>query len=349
MISGGLTLNDVCLNIVDCEHKTAPIDSDGEYFAVGTPAMRGHKIDFTEARQISRATFLNWTRRLAPQSGDLLFAREAPVGPVVRVPKELNIAPGQRTVLMRPDPDMIDSKYLYYLFTSPQLQAEVQVKAEGSTVPHLNVADIRSFELPILPTLAYQRSVGSTLGAFDEQIETNQRSMQLAQELLRALFESWFVKRVPWGGTTPKTWRNGKLRDVLTLVKKPTKAGLLSDLPYVPVDSISKSFLGLEHFRPNEDAKSSLSLFEKDDILLGAMRVYFHRVALAPFDGVTRNTTFVLRPQASEYLSFAVLLADRDSTIAYAQATSKGSTMPYAVWDGGLADMPVTIPSCSSQ
>jgi len=181
------TLESVCLNIVDCEHKTAPVDIDGEFFAVGTPAMRGHRINLGEARRISADTFTAWTRRMLPAEGDLLFAREAPVGPIVRIPKTANIAPGQRTVLLRPDPEQVDSNYLYYLFTSPLVQAKVQVKAEGSTVPHLNVADVRGFELPPLPSLPDQRAIAATLGALDDKIESNLRAAELAGNLLDAM------------------------------------------------------------------------------------------------------------------------------------------------------------------
>src|SRR5690606_26875222 len=57
------------------------------------------------------------------------------------------------------------------------------------------------------------------------------------------------------------------------------------------------------------------------------------------------NTTFVLRPKVADHLAFSLLACDDDATIDYAEATSKGSTMPYAVWDGGLAEMPLLIPS----
>jgi len=182
------TLDSVCLRIVDCEHKTAPVDTDGEFFAVGTPAMRGHRINFSEARRISAETFAAWTRRMLPMRGDLLFAREAPVGPIVRIPARENVAPGQRTVLLRPDPEQVDTDYLYYLFTSPRIQAEVQVKAEGSTVPHLNVADVRAFELPPLPPLPEQRAIAATLGVLDDKIESNRRAVALIEDLVAAEF-----------------------------------------------------------------------------------------------------------------------------------------------------------------
>ncbi|WP_292701459.1 hypothetical protein, partial [Microbacterium sp. 69-10] len=127
-----MRLDEACTHVVDCEHKTAPIDESGEYFAVGTPAMRDHRIDFSEARRISRETFNTWTRRLRPQPGDLLLAREAPVGPVVRLPDSAHVAPGQRTVILRPDLAVTSSRFLYYLLRSPKMQAELLVKAEGS-------------------------------------------------------------------------------------------------------------------------------------------------------------------------------------------------------------------------
>ncbi|WP_165489768.1 restriction endonuclease subunit S [Kocuria marina] len=185
-----MTLAEVCEAIVDCEHKTAPVDVEGGFFAVGTPAMRGNRISYSAARRISGETFEAWTRRLMPQFGDLLLAREAPVGPVVRMPKAANVAPGQRTVLLRPDPSLIDADYLYYLLISPTQQSRLLQKAEGSTVPHLNVADVRSYELPSLPPIAEQRVIAATLGALDDKIESNRRQRHLLRELGLAEYQA---------------------------------------------------------------------------------------------------------------------------------------------------------------
>lgn len=180
------TLADACSDIVDCAHKTAPIDDDGEYFAVGTPAMRGHKIDYAEARRISRATFDEWTQRLRPKAGDLLLAREAPVGPVVVIPVSENVAPGQRTVLLRPRTDAVDGRFLYYYLTSPSIQAALQVKASGSTVPHLNVADVRTLPTPGIPDVKEQRAIAQLLGALDDKIAANDHLIGVADNLAEA-------------------------------------------------------------------------------------------------------------------------------------------------------------------
>lgn len=58
---------------------------------------------------------------------------------------------------------------------SPREQARLQALAEGSTVSHLNVADVRSYLLPGLPTIDQQLAIAEVLGALDDKIGANTR------------------------------------------------------------------------------------------------------------------------------------------------------------------------------
>lgn len=165
------------------------------------------------------------------------------------------------------------------------------------------------------------------------------------EQQARSLYKSWFIDFDPFGNIMPADWKNGRLKDVLKLKRQSIKAGSNTVLPYLPIDIIPMRTFALTGFKPNEDAQSSLITFDKDDIIIGAMRVYFHRVVIAPCDGITRTTCFTLSPFQKDYLGFALLCCDQDSSIDYAQSTSKGSTMPYAIWEGGLGDMEIVIPS----
>lgn len=60
--------------------------------------------------------------------------------------------------------------------------------AEGSTVPHLNVADIRTFPLRRPPSLSEQRAIVGVLGALDDKIASNSALAKTADELALALF-----------------------------------------------------------------------------------------------------------------------------------------------------------------
>jgi type I restriction enzyme S subunit len=114
--------------------------------------------------------------------------------------------------------------------------------------------------------------------------------------------------------------------------------------PYVPIDCISPQSLFLTESKPGEEAQSSLTKFYKGDLLFGAMRPYFHKVCITPFDGTTRTTAFVLYPRQANDFAFATLLLHHPDTIDFATRHSTGSTIPYAVWTGSLEDMPVPIP-----
>ena len=112
----------------------------------------------------------------------------------------------------------------------------------------------------------------------------------------------------------------------------------------MPIDIIPMHSLGVNEFKDNKEAQSSLQTFEKNDIIIGAMRVYFHRVVIAPCKGITRNTCFVLKPKNNIMWAYCILECNQDEAINYANRTSKGSTMPYAVWENGFADYSIVIP-----
>lgn len=230
-------------------------------------------------------------------------------------------------------------RYFYYWINNKNMAEYVT----GSAQPKLSQASLKKMIIP-LPSLEVQDKILGVVTPIDDKIRENERINENLQAQARALYKAWFIDYVPFRGSCPAGWKTGKLKDVLTLKRNAIKAGENTELPYLPIDVIPMNTFALSDVKPNEEAQSSLITFDKDDIVIGAMRVYFHRVIIAPFAGITRTTCFTLKPSDSDYLCFGLLCCDQDSSIEYAQTTSKGSTMPYAVWDGGLGDMDIVIP-----
>ena len=77
--------------IIDCEHKTAPLVDFSEYISVRTSDISGGKIDFEKCNRVSFKTYELWTQRLQPKEGDIILAREAPVGEVGIVKNGKNV------------------------------------------------------------------------------------------------------------------------------------------------------------------------------------------------------------------------------------------------------------------
>jgi type I restriction enzyme, S subunit len=117
---------------------------------------------------------------------------------------------------------------LSYFLNGPQGQALIQAKTNGATVAHLNMKDVRTMQLPDLPTLSVQRRIAGILLAYDELIENCQRRIGILEEMARALYREWFVhfrfpghEKVPRVdsslGPIPKGWEVKKLGDIIEL------------------------------------------------------------------------------------------------------------------------------------
>ena len=185
------TLAEICELIVDCPHKTAPESELGYAYAVGTKAIRGGRINFDQARSVSEETYEQWVARAAPKPGDLILCREAPVGPVARVPPSPRVCLGQRTVLLRADEELADPRYLFQMLSAPMTQARLRVLSEGSTVAHLNVADVRNFTVT-LPPMGEQRRIAGVLGALDAKIEAERALVERLNEVGSVWFNECF-------------------------------------------------------------------------------------------------------------------------------------------------------------
>lgn len=239
-------------------------------------------------------------------------------------------------------------KFLYYVMSLIDLSRY----NEGTSIPSLRTETLNRLDLPI-PDLDYQNRVLSVLSKIDKKIEINEKINKNLEQLLYNIFNNWFISFEKFSnlefmsspmGEIPKGWKIGILKDLISLTKNSINPKKTNGLPYLPIDIIPMNSLGITELNSDDEANSSLITFDKNDILIGAMRVYFHRVVLSPVNGVTRSTCFVLKPKKESYLSYSLLLCNLDRTIQYAQNTSKGTTMPYAVWDNGLGDMEVVIP-----
>ncbi|WP_129840391.1 restriction endonuclease subunit S [Streptomyces sp. RFCAC02] len=183
-------LEGLCELIVDCKNRTPPEASQGEgiAFAIGTPHIVDGRIRLQDAKRVTQETFETWTARAVPRAGDIVLTREAPVGRVGRVEEGMKVCLGQRTMLLRADAAVADSRFLHYLLLSDEVQATLHAHASGSTVPHLRVAQVRTLPIPVIPSLDVQKQIGTVLGGLDDKIAANERVAEKSLELADVQF-----------------------------------------------------------------------------------------------------------------------------------------------------------------
>lgn len=295
------TLNDYCELIVDCEHKTAPTQETG-YPSIRTPNIGRGFFILDGVNRVSEATYAEWTRRAIPQPGDLILAREAPVGNVAVIPDGEQFCLGQRTVLLRPDQTRVVPDYLCYLLITPSMQAQLLGKSGGATVHHLNMRDIRSLPIGDLPALEEQAKTAAIIKAYDDLIETNRRRIALLEESARLLYREWFVKlRFPGHEESVRTdgvpngWDFDRLDSALTLQRGfdlPNSARKPGEIPIYASSGINgfhdvakvegpgvvtgrSGTLGLVHYVPGDFWPLNTALWVKDFLRVTPVFAYF--------------------------------------------------------------------------
>ncbi|MBD2768541.1 restriction endonuclease subunit S [Hymenobacter sp. BT664] len=168
-----------------------------DYVKEGVPVIRGQNMG---SRQIG-GDFVFVTEEKAQalaantaRPGDLIFTQRGTLGQVALVPHGLydTYIVSQSQMKLTPDPQKVDSLFLYYIFSSPEQLAYIDAHAIKVGVPHTNLGILRNTPV-ILPPLAEQRRIAHILGTLDDKIELNSQLNATLEQLARTLFQSWFV------------------------------------------------------------------------------------------------------------------------------------------------------------
>lgn len=116
--------------------------------------------------------------------------------------------------------DKVLQKYLGYALKAHQW--EVLQLDEGSTgQTELNRERLLDEIIISFPTsLELQEAIVKTLEGIDRKLLLNEKVNDNLQQQAAAIFRSWFVDCIPFGGTVPDEWKNVTLEDITSLVSR---------------------------------------------------------------------------------------------------------------------------------
>lgn len=372
MASDTATLAEACELIVDCPHST-PVWTDSGEVVLRNENIKNGRLDQSSPSFTDAKHFADRIRRAVPRPGDLVFTREAPMGEVCMIPNGLRCCLGQRQVLLRPS-IRFDNHYLLYAIQSPAVQHQIRWnEGTGSTVSNVRIPILKSLRVPA-PSKPEQVRTAAVLKSLDDRIDHNRALAANLEAIARALFKSWFVDfdpvrakaagEAPPGlapdlaalfpvrfvdselGEIPEGWRAGKIGDVCRNVREGCAASEIgADDFYVGLEHVDRRSLTLWQKGTGSDAISNKSRFEAGDLLFGKLRPYFHKVVIAPCDGICSTDILVIRSKADKERAFTHLALFQDEVIQFVSDASGGTRMPRTNWETLAAFRIVVAPS----
>ena len=261
-------------------------------------------------------------------------------------------------VVIRPDAPL-EARYLFYLLCSREYRDEVLASATGTTVRHTSPSRIRRFRFR-LPPILEQRAIAHILGALDDKIELNRRTNETLEAIARALFKSWFVDFDPVRaksegrepglpkhladlfpdrfeeselGEVPAGWRVGTLASVADNPRRQVDPRAIDpSTPYIGLEHMPRGRIALDEWSKADALVSGKLRFERGEILFGKLRPYFHKVGIAPVDGVCSTDIVVIKPATEAQFGFVFGHVSSDAFVDYANAGSTGTRMPRTTW-----------------
>lgn len=262
-------------------------------------------------------------------------------------------------VIVRED-SKVDLRYLHYLLCSPEYRAEIVAGATGTTVKHTSPERIKRFRFRV-PPLDEQRAIAHILGMLDDKIELNRRMNETQEAMARALFKSWFVDFDPVRakaesrdpglpkpladlfpsrfvdselGEIPEGWEVGTFGDIAEHPRRSVRPSEIDPRSsYIALEHMPKRCIALSDWGTGDGLESSKFEFKRGEVLFGKLRPYFHKVGVAPIDGVCSTDIVVMKPRARTWFGFVLEHASSVDFVDYTDAVSTGTKMPRTSWN----------------
>ncbi len=213
-----MKLSDISV-LFDCPHSTAPDEGEG-YPLIRTPNVGKGRLILDRVHRVSKETYDIRNKRAIPRENDIIFAREAPAGNAALITKGQSVCLGQRTVLIRPNTDKVDARYLVYYLLDPHQQMKLLGYSHGATVGHVNIPDIANLTIT-LPDISRQKRIADIIDSFDNLIEINNKRIKVLEQMAENLYMEWFVRfrfpgheKAEFENGIPKGWKIENLFDI---------------------------------------------------------------------------------------------------------------------------------------
>lgn len=292
------------------------------------------------------------------REGDIVFSR---VGSVDRRALVRNIEDGWlfsgRCLRVRVNRKIVNPSFISFLFGTEDFKEHIRSIAVGATMPSINTKILSNVSI-LLPPIRDQNEIASVLGALDDKIELNRQTNETLEALSRVIFKDWFVDFGPTRAKTegrepylapeiwdlfpnalddedkPEGWTQGTLASIADSPRRGVSpAEVAEETPYIGLEHMPRRSIALTEWDSALKVTSNKSIFKKGEFLFGKLRPYFHKVGIAPFDGICSTDIVVVIPRSLEWSAYTIACLSSEDFVTFTDKTSTGTKMPRTSWN----------------
>ena len=326
-------LKDCCYSISDGDHLPPPKSSCGIPFITISNIDSTNHIDFENTLFVPIEYYNNLDSIRKPQVNDIIYSVVGSFGKPVLIKENRPFVFQRHIAILRPNNEIVDSRYLYYVMLSRDFYMQADSVALGAAQRTISLTSLRNMKVQ-LPDLDVQRRIAEVLSRYDALIENYQRQIKLLEEAAQRLYKEWFVDlRFPGHQSTPiinnlpQSWQKKKLIELVNVQYGYAFDGSLfnSDKKGMPIVRIRNIPDGYTSDYTIEEASPEY-VVRNGDILVG-MDGIFHINSWSGGNALLVQRASLFRPKDEELRGF-VFQAIKEP-IKYFEKTLVGSTVAH--------------------
>lgn len=263
------------------------------------------------------------------------------------LPENVVVSTGFITLDAKPN---IDPDYLYNCITTKDKISYISKIADTSvsSYPSITPSDLANMEIEIEEDIMKQRNISKLLTNIDNKIANNNNIILNLESMAKTIYDYWFLQfnfpnedgkpykssggKMVWNDELkreiPEDWTVKTISNLMEISSNKIKPSEIGERIYAPIEVIPKNRMSFYETASINKATTGLCKFDSKSILLSNRRVYFHKVCISPFDGVTRDTVIIMNPKNKNNLGFSFQLVNSNHFIDYATLNSYGTEQP---------------------
>lgn len=215
-------LNECCISIADGDHLPPPKSEAGIPFVTIANVDSYNHFDFTDTMFVPQSYYDKLDNKRKAQKGDILLTVVGSFGIPILITDDTPFVFQRHIAILRPNPKVIDSRFLYYTMLSKSFYAQADAYAIGAAQRTISLTSLRQMKVAV-PDLDTQEKIADALSLFDNLIDNNNKQIKSLEQMAENLYKEWFVRfRFPdhenteFENGTPKGWEYVRFEDILS-------------------------------------------------------------------------------------------------------------------------------------
>jgi type I restriction enzyme S subunit len=159
-------LSHCCVSIADGDHQAPPQTNVGIPFITISNVSDSKQIDFINTRFVSEVYYDALHDKRKARKNDILYTVVGSFGIPIFIDNDRKFTFQRHIAILRPDENVVSSKYLYYVLQSSDFLKQANAVAVGAAQKTITLTALNKMKVPV-PSLAEQTRIVSILDKFD--------------------------------------------------------------------------------------------------------------------------------------------------------------------------------------